>query len=126
MAAYECERYPGHRAATVLIEDSANGRALHDSLRGEVRNIMLVRPDGDKTARALKAIPTVEAGRVHLPGAANATATDYDRALTPDWVQLLVDELGTFPHAAHDDQVDALTQMINWVNRPAPRLRVLG
>ena len=31
---------------------------------------------------------------------------------TPAWVKALVDECAAFPHSAHDDQVDALSQAL--------------
>ena len=49
---------------------------------------------------------------VYLPGAPNATETDCDPTLTPAWVRALVDECAAFPNAAHDDQVDALSQAL--------------
>ncbi len=62
--------------------------------------------------RRLGVAPDVEAANVHLPGAPNSTGTDYDPTLTPDWVKGLVDECAAFPNAAHDDQVDALSQAL--------------
>jgi len=71
-----------------------------------------VNPQGDKSARARAIAPQVEAGNVYLPGAPNAKHTDYDPSLTPMWVRQLVDECASFPNAAHDDQVDALSQAL--------------
>ena len=62
-----------------------------------------------KVGRARAVAPDVEAGNVYLPGAPNATETDYDPTQTPDWVRGLVDECASFPNAAHDDQVAALS-----------------
>ena len=70
-----------------------------------------VNPQGDKSARAHAIAPQVEAG-VYLPGAPNVKHTDYDPSLTPMWVRQLVDECASFPNAAHDDQVDALSQAL--------------
>ena len=71
-----------------------------------------VSPQGDKSARARAVAPQVKAGNVYLPGAPNAKHTDYDPSVTPRWVRQLVDECASFPNAAHDDQVDALSQAL--------------
>ena len=46
------------------------------------------------------------------PGMADAEGTGYDPTQTPDWVRALVEECASFPNAAHDDQVDALSQAL--------------
>jgi len=53
-----------------------------------------------------------KAGNVYLPGAPNVKHTDYDPSRTPLWLRGLVDECASFPNAAHDDQVDALSQAL--------------
>ncbi len=63
-------------------------------------------------ARARAVAPEVEAGNVYLPGMANAEGTGHDPMRTPDWVRGLVEECAAFPNAAHDDQVDALSQAL--------------
>ncbi len=85
----------------VLIEDKANGPAVIDTLKSKVPGIIPIEPDGSKLARAHAVTSYWEAGNVWLPH--------------PDiapWVKVLVAELTAFPAAAHDDQVDALTQAL--------------
>src|SRR5215210_8259887 len=106
------ENYPARRTHAKLVEDKANGPAVISQLRRRVPGLIAVKPQGDKVARARAVAPDVEAGNVHLPGAANAAETDYDPTLTPDWVKGLVDECAALPNAAHDDQVDALSQSL--------------
>ena len=60
-----CARHPS--ATTKLIEDSANGPAIIDTLRREIGGIIAVTPQGGKYARASACEPRVEAGNVHLP-----------------------------------------------------------
>lgn len=84
-----------------LIEDKANGPAILDSLKAEVSGMVPVEPDGSKIARAHACTAEWEAGNVFLPH--------------PDiapWVKDFVDEVTTFPAAAHDDRVDAMTQAL--------------
>jgi len=105
-------RYPRHRSHLKLVEDKANGPAVISSLRRQVPGLAPVDPKGDKVARARAVAPEVEAGNVHLPGMADAEGTGYDPTQTPDWVRALVEECASFPNAAHDDQVDALSQAL--------------
>ena len=43
---------------------------------------------------------------------ANSEGTGYDPTQTPDWVRALVEECAALPNAAHDDQVDSLSQAL--------------
>ena len=61
-----------------------------------------ITPDGGKIARAWAAQPTVEAGGVYLPLAPEVQA------------QEMVDEGAAFPNGKYDDDVDAMTQFLNW------------
>jgi predicted phage terminase large subunit-like protein len=85
----------------ILIEDTANGPAVISSLKDFIPSVIAVRPDGSKEARAHAASPTIESGNVYLPEGA-------------DWADGLIEECAAFPAGAHDDQVDALSQGINW------------
>jgi len=109
--------YPATRAALValaarwpkahlkLIEDKANGSALIADLIGAASGIVPYNPTTSKYARASVAAVAFEAGDVLLP--------------TPEfapWVGAYIEELCGFgAGAAHDDQVDATSQMfIRW------------
>lgn len=85
----------------VLIEDKANGPAVIDTLKKVVPGILPIEPDGSKLARAHAVTAYWEAGNVWLP----------DPSVAP-WVKALISELTTFPAAANDDQVDALSQAL--------------
>lgn len=98
------------KATAKLVEDKANGPAVIDSLRHQLPGIIPVNPQGGKEARAAAVEPFLAAGNVHLPPIQWA------------WVRELIEEASGFPNASHDDQVDALTQAINWLhNRPASK-----
>ena len=47
----------------------------------------------------------IEAGQVHLPENA-------------PWLGDLMHELLAFPNSRHDDQVDSVSQFLNWVEGP--------
>lgn len=110
----------------VCIEKAANGAAILSALRGRVRNLIPIRPEGSKETRAVAVSLPIEAGHVHILGQPNAQASNYDKTRTPLWVQQFVDETAAFPAAPHDDQVDAMTQAIRRLSNPGPRIRVLG
>jgi predicted phage terminase large subunit-like protein len=87
----------------VLVEDMASGQSLIQSLQAETRlPILPVKPLGDKVARASAVSPIVESGRVYLPESAA-------------WLGDFLDEVSSFPAAPHDDQVDALSQALNYL-----------
>jgi predicted phage terminase large subunit-like protein len=125
LVSWVASHLPGTEAPGIYVEHAANADALMDTLRHELPALILRRPQGDKETRALAVLPQIEAGDVYLPGAPDAHEESYDRSLTPEWVQRLVDEAAAFPNAAFDDQVDALTQAISELSRPAFRIRSL-
>jgi predicted phage terminase large subunit-like protein len=88
----------------LLIEDKANGSAIIESLRKQLRfTVIAVDPQGGKVARAYAISPEHAAGNILLP--------------RDEWAQELVEQAAKFPNAAHDDDVDAMTQYINWVRQ---------
>lgn len=86
-----------------LIEDKANGPAVIDSLRNTIPGIVPVNPQGGKESRAAAVEPYLAAGNIHLPPAQWG------------WVAELIEEAAGFPNASHDDQVDALTQAVTYL-----------
>jgi predicted phage terminase large subunit-like protein len=97
------KRFP--RVRKWLVEDKANGPAVVTALRGKLPGIVEVTPDGGKEARAAACSPQVEAGQVLLPEGA-------------EWVEDFVDECAAFPRGRHDDQVDMLSQGLNYLTNP--------
>lgn len=93
-------RWP--QAVLKLVEDKANGPAVISMLARTVPGIVPVEPDGGKEARAAAVSPLVEAGNVWLP----------DSELAP-WADDVIEEAAGFPTAAHDDDVDAMSQALN-------------
>lgn len=98
----------------LLIEDAAAGTQMIQTLQAEQpRGIPLpiaIKADRDKYSRADRAAARVEAGALLLPASA-------------PWRESLVGELLGFPAARHDDQVDALVQlMIHTEGGAMPRL----
>ncbi|MBN8531749.1 MAG: phage terminase large subunit [Alphaproteobacteria bacterium] len=86
----------------VLIEDKGSGQSLIQELRSATRlPVVAVRPRQDKVTRLAAVSPLIEAGKLALPRGA-VWAAEFEM------------ELLAFPHGAHDDQVDALSQYLTW------------
>lgn len=97
-------KWPEARAK--YIEDKANGSAVIEMLSREIPGIIAVNPQGGKVVRAQAVAPYAEAGNVLLPSP----------AMSP-WVHDMLEELTSFPNAAHDDDVDAMSQaLVNIAN----------
>jgi predicted phage terminase large subunit-like protein len=93
-------RWP--QASAKIIEDKANGPAIIAQLRTKVPGLVPFTPVDSKEARANAVAAFVEAGNVEVP----------DPQLSP-WVGDFIEECAGFPNAAHDDQVDAMTQALH-------------
>jgi predicted phage terminase large subunit-like protein len=89
-------KYP--TATTKLIEAAANGYAIEELLKGRVSGLILWAPEGDKVSRLNAVAPQFEAGNVFVP--------------ITTWADEFIDEIVTFPSAAHDDRVDACTMAL--------------
>jgi predicted phage terminase large subunit-like protein len=81
--------------AWVGIEKQMATLSLFDEVQRKGVVVRWLKPDKNKIARAETAVALVDAGRVFLP--ANAV-----------WLGEFLDEVVSFPVAAHDDQVDVL------------------
>lgn len=93
--------------SALLVEDKSSGQQIIQELQQTTSlPVVPVEPKGDKVARAWVCVPTWEAGRVYLP-------CDADGKPEP-WCEHFLNELFSFPNGAHDDQVDALTQLIHY------------
>jgi predicted phage terminase large subunit-like protein len=93
-------RWP--QATLKLVEDKANGPAVIAMLGRTVPGIVPEEPHGGKVARAAAVSPLVEAGNVYLPAP----------ELCP-WVGDFIAQAAAFPTAAHDDEVDQMSQALN-------------
>lgn len=92
------------QAKRKLIEDKASGPAVMQTLRRELAGILAVNPKGDKVQRAHAVTPECEAGNVYLP-----------HPQVAPWVWDLIDEAARFPNGEYADQVDAMTQALNYL-----------
>lgn len=94
-----------------LVEDTELGRTLVQEIRRTTDlRPRLIRPRGEKTARLEAHAPAFEAGRVHV-------------ARSFEWFEGYRRELLAFPYGAHDDQVDATSQALNYLTQRSARGR---
>lgn len=107
-------------ARAKLVEKKANGAAVIDTLRHKVPGLIAIEPEGGKDVRASAVEPFVEAGNVYLPAADLIPCPPgYEPTPTDDFIA----ELTVFPNGAHDDQVDAMTQALNWLANRGGEIR---
>ena len=90
----------------IFVEDSANGPAVIDDLKGNISGLIAWPAKGTKEARLHAVSPDFESGNVYVP----------DPSVWHEYLDY-VNELVTFPNAANDDQVDATSQaLLQWPN----------
>lgn len=102
MFALMTAKYP--RTHRWLIEDKANGSAIISVLKKQIHGITPITPTESKLERAYAVTPLIEAGNVYIPESAT-------------WLANFEDELLNFPAGAHDDQVDSMTQALNFARQ---------
>ena len=102
--------YKHPKARGKLIEDAANGSAVIEMLKKEIPGIIPITPMGGKVVRASAVAPYLEAGNIYLPNPKNAP-----------WIHDFIEECAAFPNGKHDDDVDAMTQAINYMSATGGR-----
>lgn len=93
-----------YNASQVIIEESSMSMGIIDILKQTQSNISVLphKPQGDKVVRANNAHFYIKSGNVKLLKDAQ-------------WIDDFLSEINAFPKGKHDDQVDALSQIINEV-----------
>jgi predicted phage terminase large subunit-like protein len=95
----------------LLIEDKGAGTSLIQDLKRENIHAIGIKPEGDKIIRMQKQTARIEAGSVFVPRQA-------------PWLDKFRAELLAFPAGRHDDQVDALSQGLEYAFTKRPQARV--
>ena len=94
-----------HAPHAVLIERAGPGLHLVQELRADpVRGVPMpigIVPEGNKLVRMEAQSARFEAGQVHLPKEA-------------PWLSTFLHEILAFPNSRHDDQIDSVSQFLNW------------
>jgi predicted phage terminase large subunit-like protein len=99
---------PWHRNTSPtpsLIEQAGPGLHLIQEFRANpipgVPVPIGIKPEGEKLVRMEAQSARFEAGQVHFPREAS-------------WLDELLHELLAFQNARHDDQIDSISQFLNW------------
>ncbi len=91
----------------ILIEDKGTGIGLIQDLKAEQRGFPIIAHDPgqiDKESRMRIQSAKIEAGLVYLPPEA-------------PWLEEFQNEVRRFPNGAHDDQIDALSQLLDYKSK---------
>lgn len=97
----------------VVIEDKGSGIGLLQALRAQrFHKAVPYTPRGEKLVRFAAIIPSFEGGHIRLPRSA-------------PWLDDYVQEICGFPNARNDDQVDATSQALAYLDTPMPGQGVL-
>lgn len=92
-----------YRPSVVLVEETGQGPALLSEIKPQQgMKIMPITPLEDKVSRLREHRKKLCAGSVQLPQDA-------------PWASTFIEEVTLFPYATFDDQVDAMTQFLDWV-----------
>jgi predicted phage terminase large subunit-like protein len=120
-----------------LVEAKANGKAVIDTLSATITGLIPVEPEGGKEVRAAAAEPIAEAGNIYLPDAefipcpppiewtddaGNHRRLEFEPTRVDEWMH----EHAVFPNGAHDDQVDAMSQAMSYLQGPPVTAPIVG
>lgn len=89
------------QATGKLIEAKANGVAVINALAQKLPGMIAEEPTESKEARTHAVAPIIEAGSAEFP----------HPSIAP-WIVGFIDECTSFPNGVHDDQVDAMSQIL--------------
>ena len=91
------------RADMIIIENANAGMGLIQDLQTNCHTLQIkgMTPKGDKSTRMIQVTPILETGKVILPKDA-------------PWLPEFQSELVHFPNGKFDDQVDSLSQFLEW------------
>jgi hypothetical protein len=95
-----------YRPHTILIERAGPGLHLIQEFQANpVNGVAMpigISPEGDKVGRMAAQSTRFESSQVYLPREA-------------PWLSEFVREILGFPHTRHDDQIDSVSQFLNWI-----------
>jgi predicted phage terminase large subunit-like protein len=101
-----------YRPSAVLIEDTGQGPSLSSEIKPQNgMELVLITPLGDKVERLRRHRRAIRSGLVRLPQGAV-------------WRAEFISEATQFPYGLFDDQMDALSQYLDWIaEHPNPPKR---
>lgn len=93
--------YKKYKPDSIIIEKKASGQSLLQEFRHRGYPVAEYIPDRDKMSRVHASTPFFQNKRVWIPN--------------KSWVNEIVEEIISFPHAPNDDYVDTVTQAVLWM-----------
>jgi predicted phage terminase large subunit-like protein len=104
------ELHSRYRPHLVLVEDAGCGAQLMQMLERQKIRTCPIKPLNDKITRLCTGSVLIQGGHILLLAQA-------------PWLDALLSELLAFPEGTHDDQVDSISQFLNWLSerRQKPR-----
>lgn len=98
---YACERFD---VSHLLIENAQAGIVVAQEMRRLYQrqdwSVQLIKPIGDKYARAMSVVPLFTNGRIWAP--------------VKPWAEEAIDNVAQFPFGKHDDILDSVVHAIRW------------
>jgi len=92
-----------YRPSAILVEATGQGPALTSQIKPQQgMEVAQITPVENKVTRLRKHRKAIRSGMVSLPKAA-------------PWLAEFLDEVILFPYGSFDDQVDAMTQFLDWI-----------
>ena len=103
-----------HRPNIILIEDKVSGQSLIQELKegGGAFRVVAYEPKSDKETRMRVQAAKIENQQVYLPRDA-------------DWLANFENEVRQFPNGKNDDQVDSMSQLLDYKSQPVASLFVI-
>ena len=123
MATWARKTWPRARHV-ILVENTGYGADMILDLKDQFTGLTKINPqqDGDKVVRADRAADSLESGHCFLPGTGPPWRPPvYEAGETPADVADFIHNCARFPNASHDDDVDAWSQMVNWMRSKQTR-----
>lgn len=112
----------------LLIEHKTRGRDVHDEIVRLYQNAswqtILVPIKGDKTSR-LNSVSHLFSGDVRKDPVTGLDTWSGGMIYAPDtqWADDVINEVGAFPRAPHDDYVDTVSMALSWMRKNGVVLR---
>jgi predicted phage terminase large subunit-like protein len=102
LAKLVCTHAQRFQPKAILIEDKGSGISLIQTVRKSgLQGVIPMSPSKDKETRLLGQTPKLESGSLFLPRSS-------------PWLADFMQEYLAFPKGRHDDQIDALSQFLEW------------
>ncbi len=98
------QRWPGTHK--ILVENRTSGKSIVKDLQQTNLPILPILGQGSKEIRAMSVSGLIESGKVCIPE-------------TAKWLYEFENEVVQFPLGKHDDQVDSMTQALEYLKKPS-------